>query len=139
MIGDEILKGSMGIGRLNYHSPGETYLEFMASKRGKGGFDKGQIYALTGFGDAAIEEGDYNTATLAYLAAGTRFSVHVERKYRQFEAKQAAEKEKMRERFLAGDTSPYTSWNGDVYYHTSYGWFTDEQIENLQQCAYFNQ
>jgi hypothetical protein len=29
--------------------------------------------------------------------------------------------------------------NGETEYHTSYGWFTDEQIENLQGCRYFNE
>jgi hypothetical protein len=27
---------------------------------------------------------------------------------------------------------------GETEYHTSYGWFTDEQIENLQNSRYFN-
>jgi len=32
-----------------------------------------------------------------------------------------------------------TRVNGEeVEYHTSYGWFTDEQMENLQGCRYFN-
>lgn len=28
---------------------------------------------------------------------------------------------------------------GETEYHTSYGWFTDEQIRNLQDSRYFNE
>lgn len=29
--------------------------------------------------------------------------------------------------------------NGKIEYHTSYGWFTDEQVRNLQKSRYFNE
>jgi hypothetical protein len=137
----------MGSGRLAYFSKNrlgrEKYLTRMEKKiRLKpNATEKAYIaVSLTGFGDAAIAKGNVDMAIQAYDLAGTYETIHVRDKFSMLQKKQLEkDREKMRQKSLNGDTEPFTSSTGDIYYHTSYGWFTDEQIKNLSECKYFNQ
>jgi len=111
---------------------------------------------LVGLGDAASENGDKSMATSAYGAAGSIESKHAQRylaktdsviKEREFayrERKKIVDEKEAKEK--AERNALYESWKhprsnarGQTEYHTSYGWFTDEQIENLSKSNYFNQ
>lgn len=120
-------------------------------------------YFFAGLADAAAEDGDRDMARLAYKISGFGETRHARRHYQKADSIIEERMEEYRARKAIEDANkaredaakakekahwdaifeswkyPRTNEYGETEYHTSYGWFTDEQIENLNKCNYFNQ